>query len=84
MERPRLYKVDRNILSVMNVEKLLAAKTHWFSTEESTLEKGLTSVVNVGKPPATNPSLLSTGESTLEKCRIRVALVGKCLTTART
>lgn len=39
MERPRPYKVDRKILSAMSLEKLLAAKTHWFSTRVHTGER---------------------------------------------
>jgi hypothetical protein len=63
MKRP--FTVDKNITSAVSVGRPSVAKTHLFSTRESTLEKGLMSAVNVGNALPTSPVSLNIKEITL-------------------
>ena len=66
-------------MNVVNVGRPSAARTHLFSTKESTLERGLISAANVGKPTVINPRLFSMRVSTPEKGLMSAVNVGNLL-----
>lgn len=71
------YTLERNLISVMNVERALVSTQVLVLIRDSTLEKSRISVRSVEKPSTTAPILINIIESILGKSPIGVIIVGK-------